>query len=79
MYHGSTDGNPNTEEMVKAISQFQKAYGLIETGTLNSLTINKLNSGEISKEEYEELVKSYSNTEAKEYRFNEENIRKIVS
>lgn len=43
LYHGSTDGNPNTEEMVKAISQFQKAYGLIETGTLNSLTINKLN------------------------------------
>ena len=36
-------------------------------------------SGEISKEEYEELVKSYSNTEAKEYRFDEENIRKIVS
>lgn len=36
-------------------------------------------SGEISKEEYEELVKSYSNTEAKEYQFNEENIRKIVS
>ena len=43
LYNGSPDGYGYSEEMVKAISQFQKAYGLNETGTLNSLTINKLN------------------------------------
>lgn len=43
-YSGSIDGNASSKASIKAITNFQRVYGLTESGTIDSATASKLNT-----------------------------------